>query len=104
MPYASNCAFGTPLKITSTAANGSYFYIYDENSFSAGQYVYIQGTEEPLINGGMYDIYFAYNLGYFDFANTSYNYSQKSDTGTAQLVPCAPVGSVGAVGGKVYEP
>jgi hypothetical protein len=98
LPYASNCALGPALNITSTKADGSYFYIEDENSFNAGQYVYIQGTEEPLINGGVYDIYFSYQLGYFDFANTSYNYSQKSDTGTVQGVPCGPSG------GWVYEP
>ena len=104
LPYASNCALGFPLTITSTKADGTYFYIEDENSFSTGQYVYIKGTEEPLINNKRFTINFAYDLGYFDFANTSYSYSQKSDTGTAQLVPCGPVSGTLAAGGQVYEP
>jgi hypothetical protein len=93
LPYAPNCALGPTLNITYTMAEDGYFYVEDENPFSAGETVLIQGTEEPLINGGFYPIYADAPLNYFDFANTSYDYSLKADTGTAQLYPCAPGGS-----------
>jgi YD repeat-containing protein len=102
LPYATNCSLGTTNSITETSASGSTFFIDNQppSSWSVGSYILINGTQESSINSGLYDISTLYTnypntppSGYYGFANSSYSYAERSDTGTSQLVPCLSAGS-----------